>query len=135
MRATSLISLVITACLVSCLVPAQLPAPPPVPTQPLSEEDLRPEQRPEVTITDLDETVGPGPQQVTVMGTLVNQGTGATRAVFVRVEALDRDGAVVVGADSEPIGGVIPPGATARFSVLLENRADIDRYHVEALAR
>ena len=106
-----------------------------VPTPALSEEELRAEERPNIAIADLDETAGPDQKVVTVTGTLVNRGTGPTLAVFVRVEALNRDGAVVVSADSEPIAGVIPPGATARFSVVLENRTDIDRYHVEAVAR
>jgi hypothetical protein len=60
--------------------------------------------------------------------------------VYVHVEALSRDGAVIVSADSDLTSEVIPPGGTAGFSVLLENRSDVDRYHVdryhvEALAR
>ncbi len=124
----------VSTCVTSCAPSAPL-VPAAVPTPAVSEEALRAEERPDIAIIDLDETVGPDQHVVTVTGTLVNRGTGATRALFVRVEALNRDGAVVARADAEPTVGVIPPGATARFSVLLENRGDVDRYHVEALAR
>ena len=116
-------------------MPPAPPVPPTVPTPALSEEDLKPEERPDITITDLEEVSSPDHKVVTVTGTLVNRGMGATREVYVRVEALNREGAVVATADSDTLGGRILPGATARFSVRLENRADIERYHVEALAR
>jgi hypothetical protein len=72
---------------------------------------------------------------VTVTGRLVNRGGGATRQVFVRVEALNRDGAVVQSPNSEPNTELIQPDSTATFSVKLENRPDVDRYHVEAVSR
>ena len=116
-------------------MPPAPPPPPMLPTPALSEEELRPLERPTIVITDLDEITARDQKVVSVTGTLVNRGTGATREVYVHVEALNRDGTVVVSADSDLIRGVIPPGATTRFSVVLENCADIDRYHVEALAR
>lgn len=92
-------------------------------------------ERINIAITDHDEIPSGDGKTVTVMGTLVNRGTSPTRQVYVHVEALNRDGTAIVSADSDVTSEVIPPGGTARFSVLLDNRADIDRYHVEALAR
>lgn len=124
------------ALLASCAPPVAPPLPPPmVPTPAVSEEEIRPVVRPNLAITDLSEIRSADGKSVTVTGTLVNRGTGPSHQVYVRVEALNRDGAVIVSADSEPTSEVIEPGSTARFSVMLENRPDIDRYHVEALSR
>jgi hypothetical protein len=120
----------------ACTPPAPAPPPPPVAaTPPLSEEEIKPLERPNIAITDLDETAGPDGKTVTVSGMLVNRGRGATREVYVHVEALNRDGAVVQFADSEASTELIQSGSTAAFSVKLENRPDIDRYHVEAVSR
>ncbi|MFI5398756.1 MAG: FxLYD domain-containing protein [Candidatus Binatia bacterium] len=124
------------ALLASCAPPvAPLPPPPMVPTPAVSEEEIRPVVRPNLAITDVNELPSPDGKSVTVTGTLVNRGTGPSREVYVHVEAINRDGAVIVSADSEPTSEVIGPGSTARFSVLLENRSDVDRYHVEAVSR
>lgn len=106
-----------------------------VPTPAVSEEDIRPVVRPNIAITDLNELPSPDGKSVTVTGTLVNRGTGPSHEVYVHVEAINRDGAVIVSADSEPTSEVIEPGSTAGFSVMLENRSDVDRYHVEAVSR
>jgi hypothetical protein len=53
----------------------------------------------------------------------------------VHVEALDHNGAVLISADSEPSTEAIAPGASGSFSVTLENRRDVHRYHVEAISR
>lgn len=112
------------------------PLPPPVaPTPPLSEEELKAVERPDIAITDVNEVPSPDHHSVTVSGTLLNRGRGATREVYVHVEAINRDGAVVQAADSEPTTEAIPAGSTATFAVKLENRADIDRYDVKAVAR
>ncbi len=122
----------------ACTPPARPPtaasaaaAPPP----PLYEEEIKPVQRPDIGITDLTEVPSADKRTVTVSGVLVNRGAGATRQVYVHVEALDRAGAVLVSADSEPAAEVIGPGAIGRFSVTFENRADVDRYHIEAISR
>lgn len=128
-------SLIVAAFLTSCVPPAPLPPPPPLPTPALSEEELRPVERINIAITDHDEITSSDGKTVTVTGTLVNRGTRPTHQVYVHVEALNRDGGVILSADSDLTSEVILPGGTARFSVLLENRSDIDRYHVEALAR
>jgi hypothetical protein len=127
---------VTVALLASCApsVAPRLP-PPMVPTPVISEEEIRPVVRPNIAITDLNELPSPDGKSVTVTGTLVNRGTGPSREVYVHVEAINRDGAVMVSADSEPTSEIIGPGSTARFSVMLENRSDVDRYHVEALSR
>ncbi len=111
------------------------PPPPPVPTPPISEEQIVPIERPHIVITDINETQSADKKSVTVSGTLVNRGHGTTHEVYVHVEALSPDGAVVLSADSEPTTELIQPGSTAAFSVTLENRADVERYHVEAVSR
>ena len=132
----SLVVLVLAA-FASC-TPPQAPAPstpPPLPTPPLSEEEIKPIERPYIAITDLNETPSADGKRVTVSGTLVNRGDGPTREVYVHVEALNREGTVVQAADSTPTTELIAPGSSAGFSVTLENRADVDRYHVEAVVR
>ena len=125
-----------SALLAACTPPALPPAlPPPAPPLPIYEEDIAPVQKPDVAIIDVNETPSHDKKTVIVSGVLVNRGTRATREVYVHVEALDRDGAVLVSADSEPSTEAIAPGATGRFSVTFENRADVDRYHVEAISR
>ncbi len=124
--------------LVSACTPPAPPPPPPPPvaaTPPLSEEELKAVERPDIAITDINETPSADRKNVTVSGTLVNRGRGATREVYVHVEGLSRDGAVVEMADSEPTTEAIQPGSTATFAVHMENRAEVDRYHVEAVAR
>lgn len=107
----------------------------PAPTPALSEEEIRPLERPNIAIVDVNEHISADGHTTTVSGTLVNRGAGPTNAVSVHVEALDRDGAVVVSTDSEPSTELIAPGATASFSASFENRPGIDRYHVEAISR
>jgi hypothetical protein len=122
---------------VACTPPTP-PSPEPAhaaPPAPIYEEEIKPAQKLEIAIIDLTETPSTDKKTVTVSGVLVNRGTRATRAVYVHVEALDRDGAVLVSADSELSSEIIAPGATGHFSVTLENRADVDRYYVEAISR
>jgi hypothetical protein len=133
-RSVALVLLLVTV--LACAPPTPPQPPPPVAaTPPLSEEEIKPLERPNIAITDLSETASPDGKTVTVSGMLVNRGRGATREVYVHVEALNRDGAVVQFADSEPSTELIQPDSTAAFSVKLENRLDVDRYHVEAVSR
>jgi hypothetical protein len=116
------------------------PAPPSAPARaepalPIYEEELKPVAKPHLAIIDLVETPTADKKTVTVSGRLVNRGTGTTRQVYVHVEALDHNGAVLISADSEPSTEAIAPGASGSFSVTLENRRDVDRYHVEAISR
>jgi len=123
-------------CLGACAAPAPpAPLPLPTPTPPLVEEELMPIERPKIEILDFTETPSTDRKVVTLVGTLVNHGTRATRAVYVHVEALNTDGGVVLSADSEPSTETIAPGATGRFTVTIENRTDVDRYHIEAISR
>jgi len=127
--------------LASVLVAACTPPAPPSaparaePARAVSEEEIKPVQKPNLAIIDLVETPTADKKTVTVSGRLVNRGTGTTREVYVHVEALDHDGAVLISADSEPSTEAIAPGATGGFSVMLENRRDVDSYHVEAISR
>lgn len=96
---------------------------------------MKPVEKLEMAIADLTETPSLDRKTVTVTGTLVNRGARATRELYVHVEALDRNGAVVLSADPVPSTKAIAPGATGSFSVTFENRPDVDRYHVEAIGR
>jgi hypothetical protein len=118
-----------------CVPPAQIPPPAPPPTPVLTEEQIAPVERLDVAIIDFHETPNPDRKTVMVTGTLVNRGTRATRVVRVHVEALNKDGVVVVGADPTPSTQSIAPGTTATFAAEFENRPEIDRYHAEALSR
>ena len=119
----------------ACVPPAPMPPTAPPPTPVLTEEQIAPVERLDVAIIDFHETQSPDRRTVMVTGTLVNRGTRATRVVHVRVEALDKDGAVVVSADPTPSTQNIAPGATATFAAVFENRPEIDRYHAEAMSR
>ena len=101
----------------------------------LTEEQIAPDERLDVAIIDFHETPSPDRKTVMVTGTLVNRGTRATRVVHVHVEALDKDGAVVVSADPAPSTQSIAPGTTATFAAVFEDRPEIDRYHAEAISR
>jgi hypothetical protein len=115
--------------------PVPLAPPLPLPPPPIVEEEIKAVEKPNIGIVDLNETPSEDRRTVTVTGTLVNRGTGTTHEVYVHVEALERNGAVLVSADSDPTTELIAPGSTAHFSVVFENRADVDRYHVEAISR
>ena len=125
----------LTALTGACVPPAQIPPPAPPPTPALSEEEIAPVERLDVAIIDFHEAPSPDRKTVMVAGTLVNRGTRATRVVHVRVEALDKDGGVVVSADPAPSTQSIAPGTTAMFAAVFENRPEIDRYHAEAMSR
>ena len=134
---TRTIVLICTIVLLASCAPPAPPRPPlaPPPPPPIVEEVLKPVEKPKIEIADLNETPSADQKTVSVSGTLVNRGTGPTHEVYVHVEALDTDGAVVVSADSEPSSETIKPGGTGTFSVTFENRSSIDRYHVEAVTR
>jgi len=119
----------------ACVPPATMPPPAPPPTPVLTEEQIAPVERLDVAIIDFHETPSPDRKTVMVTGTLVNRGTRATRVVHVHVEALDKDGAVVVSADPDPSTQSIAPGTTATFVAVFENHPEIDRYHAEAMSR
>jgi hypothetical protein len=134
MRRT-LMSVALAIAATACVRPAQMPPPAPPPAPVLTEEQLAPVERLDVAIIDFHETPSADRRSVTVTGTLVNRGTRATRVVHVHVEALNKDGAVVVSADPAPSTQSIAPGTTATFAAVFANRPDIDRYHAEALSR
>lgn len=121
--------------MLSCVSPAPVTPPPPPPARAFAEEEIKPEERLDVEIIDLHETPSPDRKTVMVTGTLLNRGTRATREIHLHVEALDKDGAVVVSANPSPSTQRIAPTSTGTFTVMFENRPDIDRYHVEAISR
>lgn len=120
--------------LAGCVPPEPPEVPRPEPPR-LLEEDIKPVETIELQIIDLNETPNPTDKTVTVSGRVLNRGTRATHEVSVHVEALDKDGAVVLSADPEPSTRIIAPGSTATFSTAFDNRPETDRYHVEAIGR
>ena len=135
-RSAALLLLALAA--TSCVPrqPPEPPAPPPLPPpKVLYEEVIAPVERPALSITDIVETPSPDRRSVTVSGTLINRGTGATHDVSVQVEALNADGAVVLSTAATPTTQHIAPGTTAEFSATFDTRPDVDRYHVEAISR
>jgi len=130
------LTLIGAACISACAKPPPAPAPvvaaaPP----PIYEEQLQAVGQLDMEILDLNETPTPNRKAVVLSGTLVNRGTRATREVYIRVEALDTNGAVVLSADSQPSTATIGPGGRGTFAVTMENRPNVDRYHVEAIAK
>jgi hypothetical protein len=124
------------ALVTSCAPPAppetlRPPAPPAV----IYEEEVKPVELLKLDIIDLNDTPSPDRKTVTVTGTVINHGARTTREVYVHVEALDKDGAVVVSAAPNPSTQAIASESTATFSATFENQPSIDRYHVEALGR
>ena len=132
-RTFSLVAL--AGAVASCVPPAPITPPAPPPTPVLTEEEIQPGGRLDVAIIDFHETPSSDRKTVAVTGTLVNRGTRTTQRVHVHVEALDKDGAVVVSADLLPSTQLIAPGSTSTFAVTFENRPEIDRYHAEAVSR
>ncbi len=131
------VSALLVCALTSCVRPAAPPRPAPAPPlpPPIHEEDLKPVESPKLEIIDLRETPSADGTVVTVAGVLVNRGSGTTREVYVRVEALNAGGAVVLSARAVPSRETITPGATAPFAAQVENRSDVVSYHVEAVSR
>jgi hypothetical protein len=129
---------ILLACVATaCVTPAPLPtaASTPAPPPPIQEEAITPAGTVRLDIIDFAGTPSADHKTVVVGGTLVNNGTRATREISVRVDALDRGGAAIMSADAKPSTQVIAPGATATFSVRFEKRPGIDSYHAEAIAR
>lgn len=110
------------------------PAPPPTPAE-LHESPLVAPGQIELEITDWHEAPSPDKKTVTLTGRLINGGDRTTRAVAVTIDGRDANDAVVLSAKAAPSTDTIPPDGTATFSVTVENRPDVVRYHVEALAR
>lgn len=133
-KATLLLALLqTTAC--TPRVMSTAPPPPPPPTPVLEEEPLRPIERPDVAITDVNEISSPDGKTVTVTGTLINRGTGPTREVSTAIAALDKNGVVLMSARVDPTPPSIAAEGTASFSATFANRPDIDRYRVEVISR
>lgn len=114
-----------------------MPAPPPpTPIPVVREEVISAPARPQVEITDLQEQVSEDGKRVTVSGTLINRGAGATSELTVTVRALDADGQAVIQMSAVPSTNRIPAlGGTATFTATLDNRSEVKRYHVETVAR
>jgi hypothetical protein len=122
----------------ACKAPVPLPLPPaPTPVSGIYyEEELRAAQQVRVEIGNLQETVSADKRQVTVSGSLVNRGTRPTSAVSIRVSGLDLTNRRVISVYGEPSSNTIAAGGgTATFTATLDNRPEVVRYHVEAIAK
>jgi hypothetical protein len=138
-RGRLIICLAALASLLPGCVPRQPPEPPrqpaPPPPRVLYEEDLKPVERPQILITDVNETLSEDRRTAIVNGTLVNRGNGATHELAITVWGLDKVGAEVAQRQAVPSTQRIPPGGTATFTANFERRPEIDHYHVEAVSR
>jgi len=117
--------------------PAPRPVPPPPTPTPavLHEDALPPPEQLDLQISDWLEVRDPGHRQVTLTGRLINRGDRTTRDVSVTIQALDAKDTVVLSINAPPSTNAIPPGGMATFSVTVEDRSDVVRYHVKAFAR
>ena len=99
-------------------------------------EELRELPTPQMDIIDLQELVTADKTQVILTGTIINRGDGATSRLNVLVHALDAQGRDVITMGAVPSTNTIPgKGGMATFTATLENRPEVTRYHVEAVAR
>lgn len=123
-----------SACLRS---PVPRPAsPPPTPTPVVLHEDTLPSpERLELQISNWQETPSPDRRHVTLTGRLINRGDRTTREVSVTIQALDAQDAVLLSVSATPSTNAIAPDGTATFTATVDNRPEVARYHVEALAR
>ena len=115
--------------------PVSVVPPPPQPRRPFVEETLPSDDKPYVIIVGTKQGESEDRQSVFVEGTLRNQGTGATKQIQVKVEALDEAGHVVTTATALPTPQVIQPEESATFVVRFPNDSAVRSYHVEAEIR
>lgn len=122
----------------ACRKPAPVPLPPAwTPAAGIYyEEELRAVQQVRVAITDLKETVSADERQVIITGTLVNRGSRPTSGVSVKVSGLDLTNRPVISVYGAPATSQIAAdGGITTFTATLDNRPDVIRYHVEAIAK
>jgi len=106
--------------------------PPPPPRRPFVEETLPSADKPYVIIVGTTQSESEDRQSVFVEGTLHNQGTGPTKQIQVKVEALDAAGHVVTTVTALPTPQVLQPEENATFVVRFPNDSAVRSYHVEA---
>ena len=138
---TCLLGFAVVLLLGSCTPPPQpAPPPPPVsvvpppppPRRPFVEETLPSADKPYVIIVGTKQGESEDRQSVFVEGILHNQGTGPTKQIQVKVEALDEAGHVVTTATALPTPQVLQPEENATFVVRFPNDSAVRSYHVEA---
>ena len=112
--------------------PVSVVPPPPPPRRPFVEETLPSADKPYVIIVGTNQSESEDRQSVFVEGTLHNQGTGPTKQIQVKVEALDEAGHVVTTATALPTPQVLQPEENATFVVRFPNDSAVRSYHVEA---
>lgn len=124
-------SLAVSACKPEPPVKVELPPP----AHALTEEEVRPVEQPQMEIVDLQEDSSADKKQVTLRGTLRNNGTGPTHQLAVRVEARNQADLVLFSVEATPSTEVVAPGESVTFTAVVDNRPDTAGYRVETLAR
>jgi hypothetical protein len=131
--ALSLLALLLADC--ARPQPVRLP-PPPTPEPGIYyEEELRPAQPLRIEILDLQQQPGVEPGTVLLVGTLINRGERASTDLSVKIDALDEADQTVFTAPAAPSRQRVEPDTTATFRAIVEDRPEVRRYHVEAIAR
>ncbi len=138
MRSQAFLSLVVSSLIAGCVAPAPpepaLPPPPP-PPKILVEEEVRPVERPELAILEVEENRGSDPQMVEVVGRVLNRGPGRARQLSVTVHVLDDQGNELASLPAQVDSDTIEPNATVGFRLLLQRPGGASRYEVVAVAR
>lgn len=119
----------------ACRAPA--PEPPPLPTPRAAiyyEEEVPVVLKPAIEVLELIDSP-PTEGQVTIIGRVINRGSGASKEVSVRVAALDVTGALVESRYATLTTQQIAVGATATFSTTFNTNPEVDHYDVEVIAR
>jgi hypothetical protein len=117
------------------------PLPPVEPVEPRRggqidyEESLPSPEQARIEIIDLQEIPEPEVRRVRIAGTLVNQGSIATTQISIKVRAVDGAGNVIASIYGVPTTQNIPPGGSTAFTAWFDDSPQIQRYHVEAIAR
>jgi hypothetical protein len=113
--------------------PEPLPPPPLPAPQVLHEEEIKPIERPELVILDIEE-VREG-KRITLTGTIINRGTGPARDLQVTVRVVDVQGATLLTTAAVPGTTRLAAGATTAFTARFERPENADEYRVEAVSR
>jgi len=113
--------------------PPRPPAPPP--PKILVEEDLRPLERPELVILDVQERPASEPDMVEVTGTILNRGNGRAAGLRVTVHVLDEHGNELAALPAEVEQDTLEANATVRFLLRMPRHPQARRYEVVAVAR
>lgn len=90
----------------------------------------------DISIVGLHDEPAPDPAQEKVVGTIVNDGDKRVSGVAIKINALDRGGAVIRTVTTPPLAQPIDPhGGRATFEALMPKDPAVAGYHAVAIAR